>query len=107
MESLTKGSVVLIPFPFSDLSNAKVRPAIVVAVSDMSDFILCQITSNSYADKKAIKLADADFTEGSLQRVSFVTIQIIYSQSKPHHQASRLLITKENRQNYCFNHSLA
>jgi mRNA interferase MazF len=72
MEAFTKGSVVLIPFPFSDLSNAKVRPAIIVAVSDMADFILCQITSNSYSDQKAIKLADSDFTEGSLQRLSFV-----------------------------------
>ena len=38
---------------------------------ERGDFILCQITSNPYADPFAVELADSDFTEGSLQRVSF------------------------------------
>jgi mRNA interferase MazF len=40
------GSVVLVPFPFSDLSNSKKRPALVVASADRGDWILCQITIN-------------------------------------------------------------
>ena len=28
MESLAAGSVILIPFPFSDLSQSKIRPAL-------------------------------------------------------------------------------
>ena len=31
MEKPVKGSIVVIPFPFSDLSNTKRRPALVVA----------------------------------------------------------------------------
>jgi len=31
MEGLVKGDVVVIPFPFSDLSASKKRPAIVVS----------------------------------------------------------------------------
>lgn len=40
------GSVLLVPFPFSDLSRAKLRPAVVLADSDRGDWILCQVTSN-------------------------------------------------------------
>ena len=33
--------------------------------------MLCQITRNPYADPIAIALTNADFVEGSLQRVSY------------------------------------
>lgn len=40
------GQVVLVPFPFSDLSRAKMRPAVVLAEAEHDDWILCQVTSN-------------------------------------------------------------
>ncbi len=40
------GEVVLVPFPFSDLSAAKVRPAVVLADVGRGDWVLCQVTSN-------------------------------------------------------------
>ncbi|TMA37231.1 MAG: MazF family transcriptional regulator, partial [Deltaproteobacteria bacterium] len=40
------GSVVLVPFPFSDLSKSKLRPTVVLAEGGRGDRILCQITSN-------------------------------------------------------------
>ena len=43
------GAVVLVPFPFSDLSRAKMRPAVVLAEAGRNDWILCQITSNPTA----------------------------------------------------------
>jgi mRNA interferase MazF len=67
----TVGSVVLVPFPFSDLSKAKLRPALVLADSGRGDWILCQITSNPYADPRAVTLADADFDAGSLRVTSY------------------------------------
>jgi hypothetical protein len=45
-----KGDVVVAPFPFSDLSAAKKRPALVVASLTGDDVILCQITSQTIAD---------------------------------------------------------
>ena len=33
METPSAGSVVLIPFPFSDLSESKLRPAVILAES--------------------------------------------------------------------------
>ena len=44
------GSVVLVPFPFSDLSQSKLRPAVVLADAGQGDWILCQVTSSPYSD---------------------------------------------------------
>jgi mRNA interferase MazF len=62
---------VLVPFPFSDLSQARLRPAAVLAPSGRGDIILCQVTSNPYADPGAVELTDASFSAGSLQRISY------------------------------------
>lgn len=65
------GAVVLVRFPFSDLTHSKLRPAVVLADSGLSDTVLCQITSNPYADSGAIELTDEIFEWGSLQRTSY------------------------------------
>ena len=46
-EAYPKGSVVLVPFPFTDLSGRKRRPALVVSPEgfDEEDLVLCAITS--------------------------------------------------------------
>lgn len=71
MGVLAVGQVVLIPFPFSDLSRAKMRPAVVLAEAGRDDWILCQITSNPYGDDRALTLADKDFKSGSLRIKSY------------------------------------
>lgn len=73
------GDVVLIPFPYSDLSQTKRRPALVIADVGMGDFVLCQITSRSYADRLAIPLSESDFAEGGLRRESFVRIGKLFT----------------------------
>ena len=65
------GAVVLVPFPFSDLSRAKLRPAVLLAEAGRGDWILCQITSNPYGDSQAIMLTNASFITGSLQLTSY------------------------------------
>ncbi|MBX2999125.1 MAG: type II toxin-antitoxin system PemK/MazF family toxin [Caldilineaceae bacterium] len=65
------GSVVTVHFPFSDLSQSKLRPAVVLADAGRADWILCQITSNAYADPKAVQLEAKDFARGSLQLTSY------------------------------------
>ena len=71
MVTPTAGAVVLVPFPFSDLSQAKLRPAIVLAAAGRDDWILCQITSTLYGDPGAIPLGDTDFASGSLRVASY------------------------------------
>jgi len=71
MGALAAGSIVLVPFPFSDLSESKLRPAAVLAEISREDFVLCQVTSNPYADPNAVELTKEDFASGSLQRVSY------------------------------------
>jgi len=67
MGTFTAGQVILLPFPFSDLSRSKFRPALRLADAGREDWIACQITSNPYADTRAILLRDDDFLSGGLQ----------------------------------------
>ena len=71
MVSPAAGRVVLVPFPFSDLSRAKLRPAVILANADRGDWILCQITSNPYGDARAVPLTNASFRTGSLHAASY------------------------------------
>jgi mRNA interferase MazF len=70
MGAFVKGDVVVAPFPFSDLSATKKRPALVVATLTGDDVILCQITSQAVADTYAVPLADREFTSGGLRQTS-------------------------------------
>ena len=71
MDAFAVGQVVVLPFPFSDLSNKKYRPALLLADVGKGDWLASQITSNAYTDKFAIEINDNDFNTGSLQRVSY------------------------------------
>ena len=72
MATFVKGDVVVILFPFSDLSQSKRRPALVLASLKGNDAILCQITSKNIKDNYAIAIDDADFESGSLKQASNV-----------------------------------
>lgn len=68
MERFVKGDIVVIPFPFSDLSDSKKRPAMVLADLKGDDIILCQITSQFVKDDYAVALDNSDFIKGSLHK---------------------------------------
>ncbi len=70
MGRFVKGDVVVVPFPFSDLSTTKKRPAVVVAVLTGNDVVLCQITSKTITDDYAIPVRSPDFTSGGLRQSS-------------------------------------
>ena len=71
MVTFATGAVVLVPFPFSDLSQSKLRPAVALADAGRGDWILCQVTSNPYGDPQAIALNDESFAVGSLRVASY------------------------------------
>ncbi|MDQ3707089.1 MAG: type II toxin-antitoxin system PemK/MazF family toxin [Chloroflexota bacterium] len=57
-------------FPFTDLSGARLRPAIVVQNLPGDDMILCMVTSQSARDADAIPLDSSGFSRGSLHKPS-------------------------------------
>lgn len=70
MAKFVKGDVVVVPFPFSDLTEAKRRPALVITSLDGDDVILCQITSKELKDNYSLLLQDSDFQAGGLKQLS-------------------------------------
>lgn len=64
MERLMKGDVVVIPFPFTDLSNSKKRPAIILADIKGDDYLMVQITSKNIKDSYAIPINPSDVVNG-------------------------------------------
>jgi len=72
MGKFVKGDIVVIPFPFSDMSASKKRPALVVAPLDGDDVVLCQITSQARTDRYSISLFHSDFSNGNLPSESSI-----------------------------------
>ena len=79
MARFIKGDVVVLPFPFSDLSNYKRRPALVLADAGGNALLLCQITSQSVRDSYAIQLESSDFQTGSLKKISSIRPNRIFT----------------------------
>lgn len=79
MARFVKGDIAIVPFPFSDLSQAKRRPALVLTVLQGNDLILCQITSKAVKDSYAIPLDQNDFISGSLNQESNIRPNRIFT----------------------------
>lgn len=91
MGQFIKGDVLVIPCPFSDLSNNKKRPALVVASLSRDDVILCQITSKAKSDAYALPLASDDFATRPLNQESFIHPNRLFT------AASRIVLYKIGR----------
>jgi len=82
MTSYKKWEIVLVPFPFSDLSSAKRRPALIVSPDLYNagrDVVIAYITSqiNSpvrLGDYKLQKWKEAGLPKISMVRMKFATI---------------------------------
>jgi mRNA-degrading endonuclease toxin of MazEF toxin-antitoxin module len=67
-----RGDLVLITFPFSDLSAAKKRPVLMLTRPDANgDFIALAVTSRPQTDH-GIALDPADLVQGSLPLASWI-----------------------------------
>ena len=67
-----RGHLVLIPYPFSDLSAAKRRPVLVLTRPDAyGDFIALAVTSRPQATH-GIPLVPGDLVQGDLPRASWI-----------------------------------
>ncbi|HEX9116944.1 MAG TPA: type II toxin-antitoxin system PemK/MazF family toxin [Anaerolineae bacterium] len=79
MGRFVRGDGVVLPFPFSDLSESKRRPALVLAHAGGDDVILSMITSQARADGFAVPVSTGDFATGALQHDSFVRPNRLFS----------------------------
>ena len=79
MGGFVKGDVVVIPFPFSNLTATKRRPALVILALPGEDIILCQITSKLDSNSLAIPIISTDFIEGGLNRDSHIRPERLFT----------------------------
>jgi mRNA interferase MazF len=83
MERPIKGDVVVVNFPFTDLSGFSKRPALVLASLRGEDTILCQITTQqSRFDEYALTLEKIDFDNGKLVHPSYIRVNKLFTASK-------------------------
>ena len=76
---MNKGDIVLIPFPFTDLSQTKLRPAIILwADSTGNDVTLCFVSSqkidNLSSGEFLLDAADPEFSSTGLKTASKVRV---------------------------------
>ena len=64
---MAKGNIVLITFPFTDLSGSKLRPAVVLANTSL-DLIVCFITSQTGWQESTDVLLTPSSTNGLRKR---------------------------------------
>lgn len=98
MAAFVKGDVVVVPFPFSDLTNTKRRPALVVAQLTKNDLILCLITSQTTNDNYTTLIENNNFEIGSLNKTSYVKSNRVFTANERiiAYKAGRLTEEKTN-----------
>ncbi len=78
--------IVLVPFPYSDLTSTKKRPVLIVSNDDYNhnyqDVIVCVITSVEHNDKYSLKLRDTNLEYGLLPEDSIVKVHKLFTIDK-------------------------
>jgi mRNA interferase MazF len=81
-----QGEIILISFPFSDLSTTKRRPVLVLSKKhhndESEDFVCCGITSNLQNKRFSIILNSDDLQQGKIPRTSRIKFNKIFTLEK-------------------------
>ena len=72
MERFVAGDVVVVPFPFTDLSSTRKRPALVLSNLEGDDLVICEITSTIRKDSYVVSLENKDLESGKLKTNSII-----------------------------------
>jgi len=81
-----QGEIVVVPFPFSDLSDRKQRPVLVLSKHlynlKSDDIITCAMTSNIKQVKHSIMINNRNLQAGSIPRDSMIKVDKLFSLEK-------------------------
>ena len=97
---ISQRDIVLIPFPYSDLSQHKKRPVVVISGKEYnkknSDLICCAITSNPRDYANSILISTKDLDTGTLNYDSKIKPNKVFTleQNKVIKHIGRLNISK-------------
>lgn len=72
MERFVIGDIVVVPFPFTDLSSSRKRPALVLSNLEGDDIVICEITSIMRKDQYIVPLENKDLESGKLKTNSII-----------------------------------
>ncbi len=76
-----RGQLVIIPFPFSDLTTTKRRPVVLLTTPDENgDFICLAVTSKGY-HAGAVPLSKGDLQQGILPKASWISTDKVFTLS--------------------------
>ena len=83
MQNYKQGDIILIPFPFTDRAETKMRPAVIISKDEINDrlFIVAKITSVIRNDSFSF-LINADAINLELRRESEVRTNEIFTVHK-------------------------
>ncbi len=78
-----QGEIVVVPFPFSDLSSIKLRPVLILSKNkdneSSDDVITCGITSNIKNDKYSIFIENNNLDGGSIPKPSRIKLDKLFT----------------------------
>ena len=77
----SQGEIVVINFPFTDISGTKKRPALILSndtINQTGDYLLAMITSQAKRDGLSVSISSADFTATPLPLTSFIRIHKVF-----------------------------
>lgn len=74
--NIRQRDIVLVPFPFSDLSQSKKRPAVIISNKEYNskneDIVCCAVTSNLQNCSDSVEIGKSDLESGHLDLKSIV-----------------------------------
>jgi mRNA interferase MazF len=82
---MKRGDIVLVPFPFTNLTDSKRRPALIISgdgLNNTEDIILAQITSNNRLDDFSVSFDNQNDLTTPLNKASEIRCNKIFVASK-------------------------
>lgn len=83
IDTCRRGDIVIIEFPFSDVSEKKLRPAVVISNERYNGYANV-LLAGIYGKKQplSMRITNADLEKRRLRKVSYISMQNVFSAQK-------------------------